>query len=40
MAPAWYMMAAALVGIIAMYLMPETRPAPAEVEGAGALELA
>jgi MFS family permease len=26
MAPAWYMMAAALVGIIAMCLMPETRP--------------
>jgi MFS family permease len=32
MAPAWYMMAAALVGILAMYLMPETRPAPAVIE--------
>jgi len=32
-APAWYMMAAALVGIIAMCMMPETRPVDA---GAGA----
>ena len=39
MAPAWYMMAAALVGIIAMWLMPETRPTPALVKAAP-LELA
>jgi len=32
LAPAWYLMAAALVGIVAMALLPETRPVPAEVE--------
>ena len=32
MAPAWYLMAAALMGVIAMILLPETRPVPDEVE--------
>jgi MFS family permease len=32
MAPAWYLMAAALVGVLAMALLPETRPPPEEVE--------
>ena len=32
MAPAWYLMAAALVGIIAMVLLPESRPVPTDVE--------
>ena len=32
LAPAWYLMAAALVGIVAMVLLPETRPVPVEVE--------
>ena len=40
LAPAWYMMAAALVGIVAMVLMPETRPAPAAIDGAAPVELA
>ena len=40
LAPAWYMMAAALVGILAMFLMPETRPAPSELEVATPLEFA
>ena len=40
LAPAWYMMAAALVGILAMWLMPETRPAPAEIEVAAPVEFA
>ena len=40
LAPAWYMMAAALVGIVAMYLMPETRPAPDEGDFSAPIELA
>ena len=32
MAPAWYLMATALVGIVAMWLMPETRPTAAIAE--------
>ncbi len=32
LAPAWYLMAAALIGIVAMVLLPETRPIPSEVE--------
>ena len=32
LAPAWYLMAAALVGVVAMVLLPETRPVPVEVE--------
>jgi len=40
MAPAWYLMAAALVGIVAMVLLPESRPAPADVEVEEAVELA
>ena len=34
LAPAWYLMAAALVGIVAMVLLPETRPARADVDEA------
>ncbi len=40
MAPAWYMMAAAVVGIVAMWLMPETRPAPAAIGDVAPIELA
>jgi MFS family permease len=32
MSPAWYLIAAALIGVIAMALLPETRPVPDEVE--------
>ena len=32
LAPAWYLMAAALIGIVAMVLLPETRPIPTELE--------
>jgi MFS family permease len=40
MAPAWYMMAAAVVGIVAMWLMPETRPTGHPIEDAAPVELA
>ena len=40
MAPAWYMMVAAVVGIVAMWLMPETRLAPTQIQLETPIELA
>ena len=39
MAPAWYLMVAAVVGIVAMWLMPETRPTAA-IRDVAPIELA